>query len=203
MSLSLLWNHFTLVTSGIAKCKYCPVEYNIKKTTASLRYHLKYKHNEKVQSLHEDTESESLLDEESNSDKSTTQKKRRLTKEDYSRRLVIFNDFESSTGDMVIFEIFNADENQVVKLNSLPKGFENPINADEKYRLVGVVDLTQRATRRRSHENVNSEVGTMGHFTAICLRETEWWEYDDTQDQPRMKRGSAYLNAQILVYVRE
>ncbi|CAG5100604.1 Protein of unknown function [Cotesia congregata] len=109
----------------------------------------------------------------------------------------------ASTGDMVIFEIFNADENQVVKLNSLPKGFENPINADEKYRLVGVVDLTQRATRRRSHENINSEVGTMGHFTAICLRGTEWWEYDDTQDQPRMKKGSAYVNAQILVYVRE
>lgn len=57
--MSSLWNHFTQITSGIAKYKYCSAEYNIKKTTASLRYHLKNKHIDKVQSLNEDTESES------------------------------------------------------------------------------------------------------------------------------------------------
>lgn len=45
---SFIWKHFTLITNSIAKCNYCPIQYNTKKTTASLRYHVKSKHPHKV-----------------------------------------------------------------------------------------------------------------------------------------------------------
>nr|XP_037867995.1 uncharacterized protein LOC101741159 isoform X4 [Bombyx mori] len=88
-----------------------------------------------------------------------------------------------------------------MNLNEIPRGFQNPIDKNENYRLAGTVYLTQRTTRRRSYGNKDN-CETMGHFIALCLRGMEWWEYDDTQEKPRMRKATAQVNVQKVAYIQ-
>ncbi|CAG5100699.1 Similar to ZBED1: E3 SUMO-protein ligase ZBED1 (Homo sapiens) [Cotesia congregata] len=91
--MSSLWNHYIRISSGVAQCKYCKIQYNTKKTTSSLRYHIKNKHPEKCQPTTLIGEIDSDSQSEAENDPSTQEnsnKRPRLSiprKEYYSHRL--------------------------------------------------------------------------------------------------------------------
>ncbi|XP_057335995.1 uncharacterized protein LOC130674624 [Microplitis mediator] len=76
----------------------------------------------------------------------------------------------SELGDIIIFEVFNAQRDVQMKLDDLPRNLRNPLNTEESYRLVGKVDFIPPVTiSRRS----SSEHG-IGHFKAVCLQGVQW-----------------------------
>ena len=58
--MSSIWKHFTHVTDSVAECNYCKREYNVKKTTASLKYHLNCKHSDKLEPVNLSDETSDL-----------------------------------------------------------------------------------------------------------------------------------------------
>lgn len=93
--------------------------------------------------------------------------------------------------------MFDRGTNERMKLNSLPRSFKNPGNMEEIYKLVGVVDFMPPAVNRRSSSHLR-----LGHFKAVCLRGTQWTEYDDRYKKAIMRKHTHTINPRIVLYAK-
>lgn len=101
-------------------------------------------------------------------------------------------------GDIIIFEVFNAQGDVRMELDDLPRNLRNPLNTEEPYRLVGVVDFIPPVTISRKS---SSEYG-IGHFKAVCLRGVQWVVYDDREKNKYKIAKTKSVNLQILMYIK-
>lgn len=100
--------------------------------------------------------------------------------------------FSFVAGLLIIFEVQYRDETTPVKLNEITKTFLSPLT-HEMYHLTGV-------TRRLPPpESAGSEIG---HFTALCLRNHTWMEYDDNKSQAAKIQDTTSVLLTLFFYVK-
>lgn len=67
----------------------------------------------------------------------------------------------------------------------------------EMYKLVGAVDFMPPAVNLRSSSDVR-----LGHFTAMCLRGTQWTEYDDRYEKAIIRKNTHSINPRMVLYAK-
>lgn len=97
-------------------------------------------------------------------------------------------------GDILIVEVLNNDPNMMsrsVSVKKIPKRLLSPTNDGTELHLLGAI----------AYKGPSAIVPNMAHYTAVCLRNYTWYEYDDSfPTRKKNLRDGAKIVPAILVY---
>lgn len=113
-------------------------------------------------------------------------------------------------GSLILFEMVNDQER--VDINNLPESFPDPAgNSSNQYKLIGLVkyynSILEKFTNITNKENKQSKRDKnfgVGHYMAVCKRNTKWLEYNDVEGTQRHlnKKKDQNLFIGIIIYAK-
>lgn len=93
------------------------------------------------------------------------------------------------------FAEVDMQSHQTIEIRHIPSKFPDIINKRDIYCLIGMVHYIGR-------NDADSKV--IGHYTAICLRQKMWVQYDDLNNTRVTKiTKNTKVNPALLIYIRQ
>lgn len=100
-------------------------------------------------------------------------------------------------GDFLICEIFTEGrEIPNFSLENIPKNIGEPF-ASEQFNLIGVVAYRGNGLRLRVSDK------SLGHYTAIALRQNQWYEYDDMTIKEKRVAQKLKIAPTLLIFSKK